>query len=164
MANELNIEGLQKEILADIEALVRGRVKDACENIMKKIITKNVYNRMTNSSGAYYTRTYDFVNAVEVSDITRSGNTVRFTVGINAGKLRPSSGGRGELAQHQSEVTGNSFQEGLIVTIDEGSSGSPIYNWKATHFMDDTFNELDEQIISELVSGLKGYGWDAYIR
>lgn len=163
MASITTTEQLQRAIGNDLEAAVRREVFDACMKAMQQVVKQQVYGNMASNGSEFYTRTFDFYNAIRVDKIKKSGNQITFEIYIKASEL-DAKYVAGQLPAHVPAKGSWNTEDGLIETIEDGSSGkSKIYNWPATHFMRDAEKDMDDVILRGLLKGMKARGWDAHI-
>lgn len=162
MSNNISIDQLASRVASDIQSAVEGEVKAYCENILKKHIMKSVY---AGRVSAYYDRTYQFVNAVEVMNVKRSSKTVSFSIRINASKMgvfSSLSGGRTNLPSHGG-VSGQDAREGLAEILNDGITSKIVPRRNAAKFFESATDELDDDLAGILVRGLRARGWDATV-
>lgn len=156
MAGTYSLAGLGAKLASDVRSIVEGEVYNICEKALRDNINATVY---AGSGGSgMYARTMDIMNAVDIIEKSSSATHVSFKVVINPVKIgiemRPNA-----LNAHAG-VNGEDFREGIIDALDNGSSGSPIFNHPAHNFFDKTHAELDSALVVIIANALRGRGWD----
>lgn len=159
MSNSYDISVIASKLVADIANTIETDVKQTCEEALMRAIMKSVYSGHTPKM---YIQTHEFVNAVEVMNISVGGGRASFDVTINASKMSASPPSGGNWGTHMG-MNGEDFRSGLIEGLDQGTSGSPYYNHPAYNFFDSTSTVLNMKLVQVMVSALRGRGWDARV-
>lgn len=157
--NVISIDALHSTLANDIESAVNSEVKAYCEQVLRKEIMSSVYS---GGGSQYYNRTYQFLNAVKVTDITRSGGSVSFRIVIDSSRLHiASSLGKG-FNVHMG-MQGQNMTGGLAEVLNDGIGSKIVPNRKAARFFESATKELDSGLAGKLASALKGRGWEAHV-
>lgn len=158
--NTISIENYADALVADIASSIENEVKATCEQALIDAINTTVYLRQKT-----YRQTRGFVDAVEIMDmnIRKNSGIATFRIGVNASKMGIEIRTPDEWNAHAG-MKGQDFREGLIETLDEGSSGSPYYNFSGYGFFDKAADNLDRTMIQAMANALKakGYKVDIY--
>lgn len=153
--NSVSVEQYASRLARVIQRAIRKDVLTIAEEAMKDAIATTVYA----SSGVMYRQTMDLLSAVEISKVSISGGRATFEVGINPGALKPEIRMPGEWNAHAG-MDGSAFQEGLVHTLDEGSSGSPYYNHEGYHFFDKAEETMEDDILDAMIGALRQSGYN----
>lgn len=160
MSNVIDLSWVADELRGDIQSVIYGEVITICEEALRKHVMNSVYN---GNSPTMYERTFDVLNAVEVGDINVGGSSASFKVWVNPGKLghvSPAPGAPYESPWGKHAGFRNqSFTDGLIEILDKGG-GSEWYSHSGGNFYQKTYDQLNQEVISVLASGLAARGWD----
>lgn len=159
MTNTISIDQLYSKVASDIQSLVEGEVKSYCEKVLREHIMNTVY-----SSGGtdYYPRTYEFLNAVEVTDVKRFGGNISFRIVINASKMGSHQNPKPLLNAHMG-LSGQDWTPYMAETLNDGASSGALPAKKGYHFFERATGELDGDLAGVLARGLRGRGWDATV-
>ena len=157
MAGTYSIYGLGAKLALDIYSVVEGEVYNICEKALRDEVNRTVY--AGGGDGRYYNRTMGILNAIEIVEKHRSSTSISFKVIINPARIGIEITSPDMLNAH-ADVYGQDFRTGLIPTLDEGSSGSTVYNFSGYHFFDSTYQNLDSKLIGVMASALSSKGWD----
>lgn len=159
MANEIDLSWVAVELQADIISVVRDQIISHCEEVLYGYVNETVYAR----SSGMYERSGDVLNAVTVDNIKISGTKASFDVRIDPSKLSHVSPAKGAPFKSpwgkHAGFSNQAFTDGLIEILDQGG-GSKWYEHPAANFYQLTFDELDNELVSVLASGIAAKGWD----
>lgn len=163
MSNTMDISGLASKLRSDVISVIRSQVLKVCEEALRRNVMATIYAGKTPTM---YHRTNDFLNAVDIMNLSISGNNASFDITINPSKMGiiPAEKGapkNGRWGSH-SGFSGQDFREGLIGVLDEGG-GSEYYVHSGGHFFEKTNRDLEREIVPTMVSALRSMGWNATI-
>lgn len=153
-------------LISDIHSAVEGEVKSYCEEVLRKHIMKSVYG---GGGSQYYNRTYQFVNAVEVSNVSRSGGSVSFQITINSAKMGIASTLTNGFNVHMgfpsqgSSGMGSDVRGGLAEILNDGITSKIVPVRKAARFFESTADELNGSLAGKLAGALRARGWEARV-
>lgn len=156
-ANEIGafIDRLKGDIISVTLSTVRKQAEEILHDILQTEFPAG-------KSTAFYTSVGQMADCVDIKDVHSSGGGVGFTVYIDSTRLSMIQMPTGQLNVHMG-VKGQDFTAGLPIALDEGSSGSKIYNHPAHHFMDKAAEQMNHRLIHTLASGLTARGYDCSI-
>lgn len=147
------------KLKGDVVSVTLSMVRKTAEEILHELLaTEFPAGKTTN----FYTSVGEMADCVDVKDVHSSATQVSFTVYINSSKLSMVQMPQGKLNVH-SGVSGQDFREGLPIALDSGSSGSPIYNHPAHHYMDRAAQQMSHKLIQSLAAGLTARGYECHI-
>ena len=159
--NSMSLENYANTLVSDIKMAVALDIKQTAKMALIRAINETVYIHKKK-----YVPTYDFVNAVEISDFKIGNNRATFSVIINASKMQIQIR-EGQLSAHagvpNKQGEREDFRELLIPTLNDGSSGSPIYNFKGYHFFEKAEDDMDRNLILVMAKALRAKGWKVSI-
>lgn len=159
--------GLTFEGFSEIVARVKSNVgqvattlvRQEAEDILREIVA-NDYGTGITAHG--YVKTGEMSQAVSVQEVTTTTRSVSFVVTINSEMLGLYRNEAGKLNTHMG-VSGEDFREGLPIALDQGSSGSPIYNHAGSHYMDKAYAIMLKKLIQTLAGALRSRGFEVVI-
>lgn len=152
--NELSLDNYASTLVEDIKQSIVTEVKQVAQEALINAINQTVYLRQKQ-----YRQTRDFLGAVEVMDVNISDSKATFRVGINPSKIGIQKRMPEEWNAHAS-MSGEAFNgDGLIDTLDQGSSGSPYYNFDGYGFFDIASDDMDTSLIMAMANALRGKGY-----
>lgn len=154
-----SLSDLASDLRSDIYSIVKSEVYNICLEALRSNIRASVY---AGGGGNYYDRTFDVLNAVDIVKKSEGGGYISFAVEVNPAKIGMVQR-EGTWNAHMG-VNGESFNEGVIEVLDQGTQGHSLYNHPASHFYQSTFDELDGRLVGVLASALASRGWDVSIR
>lgn len=150
-----NVKEIISKVENDVAAIVLSEVRMVAQEILTDILTR-LYP--PGYSSVYYFRTGEIADCVDVKNVIKSGDSVSFEVYLNSDKLSAYEV-EGDMLNVHMDIHGNDFREGLPFVLDQGSSGSPIYNHPGRHFMDTARGIMDDRLSKVLASGLRARGF-----
>lgn len=150
-----NVQEIASKVKNNVAEVVLGEVRMAAQEILTDILTQ-LYP--PGYSSIYYFRTGEIADSVDVKNVVKAGDTVSFEVYLNAEKLNAYKV-EGDMLNAHMDVHGNDFREQLPFVLDQGSSGSPIYNHPGRHFMDTAAGVMDNRLAKILASELRSRGF-----
>jgi len=150
-----NVKEIISKVENDVAAIVLSEVRMAAQEILTDILAR-LYP--PGYSSIYYFRTGEIADCVDVKNVVKSGETVSFEVYLNSDKLSAYEV-EGDMLNVHMDIYGNDFREDLPFVLDQGSSGSPIYNHPGRHFMDTASGVMDDRLSRILASGLRARGF-----
>lgn len=157
MSNSMSLENFARTLTNDIKASIEGEIKSVAEEALRSAINSTVYLQKKS-----YRPTYGFLNAVEIMDLKIGTKVATFRIGINASKMGVETRMPNEWNVHEG-MKNQDFREGLIDTLDQGSSGSPYFNHAGYGFFDMAADDLDKSMIQAMASSLRNKGYKVEI-
>lgn len=160
--NSMSLDDYANMLAEDIKEAVRFEVVDTARDALIKFVNQTVYE---NPQGSYYSRTFELLNAIEIRDFKVTQKRASFTLGFNNNKIQPSINPNPRMLNWHTGVKGgfDAGIDGFIDTLENGASGSPIYNHPAHGFMDKTASELEKTMVRVMANALKRRGWKVSI-
>lgn len=163
--NVMSVGELHAQLAGDIASAVEGEVKAYCEQVLRKHIMRSVYS---GGGSQYYNRTYQFLNAVEVTDVHKSGSSVSFKITINSSKMGiASSLGKGFNVHmgfpSRGGGMGANMTGGLAEVLNDGITSRIVPRRKAARFFESATSELDGSLAGKLAGALRARGWEARV-
>jgi hypothetical protein len=121
-----------KRVFDYIERTVKINIPEVMlkiKGVLKDYIWTHWYNRVGFSPAAY-TRTYDYINSIEISRVEKRGDgQISAKIYFNTDKIRPLPPAfRGEWGQHMG-LSGQDVSAAIPYFIEHGNR-SPIYSYK----------------------------------
>lgn len=130
-----NLNELQKYLEKHIEVNLE-KIGNEVKSVLRKFILDDLYRSYTPSE---YDRTNQFLEAVDVKPVKKSGNTFQVEIFINPDKIQPEVRPYGEWSAHASSLGkwyGNTswgfrtISEWLIYWLETGDNDSPFFRGK----------------------------------
>lgn len=157
MSNSLSLDNFASKLANDIRDTIKSDVSRDAEEALIQAINQTVYRHKSS-----YSPLYSLLDAVEVTDLKIGTKQATFSVIVNASKMGVDYR-QPERWNANLDMYGNDFREGLIPTLEEGSSGSPFYNHAGYHFYEKAAADLDKTLIQTMANGLRARGWKVSI-
>lgn len=158
----MSLENYANMLTEDIKEAVRFEVIDTAREALIKHVNATVY---AGRSSPYYDRTFELLEAIEIRDFKVGSGRATFTLGFNNSRIHPYVNTSETKLNWHTGVTEdfNYGIDGFLDTLENGASGSPIYNSPAHGFMDKTYNELANTLVQAMGSALSRRGWKVTI-
>lgn len=154
----MSLENYANMLVSDIKMAVALDIKQTAKMALIRAINETVYLKKKK-----YVPTYDFLNAVEISDFKIGNNRATFSVIVNASKIMPDRTKPWNWNAH-SGMKGQDFQEGLIEVLDQGTpKDNPVYVHPAHHFFEKAEDDMDRNLILVMAKALRAKGWKVSI-
>ena len=150
-----NVKEIISKVEKNVTEIVLGEVRATAQEILTDILTR-MYP--PGYSSIYYFRTGEIADCVDIKNIVKLGDSVSFEVYLNSDRLNAYEI-EGNMLNAHMDIHGNDFREGLPFVLDQGSSGSPIYNHPGRHFMVTAEGIMDNKLSKILASGLRARGF-----
>jgi len=129
-------EYIESKYIADFLAIVG---KEAFE-ILYHEVEVNWYGRMTPTD---YDRTMQLLHSITVSPVKKVGGEYQVKIYYDTDKIIPMDGtSEYPWTRHKSIVDGESSAEALPFFIEYGNGDSPIYQYKGSHPVQTTYQQL----------------------
>jgi len=150
------------DVFKKMTPVVNNVVKEASEQI-NLLLREYLYDLWYEMNVNYeYVRTYELINSISVSELKGLGkNGATATVFFDSSKLNHNRVEGNPWGQHES-MDGSPIGYILASWIDQGTSGSPYYNFDGVNYVKATMENLKE-IQSGLEHGLKALGYDVVV-
>lgn len=145
-------------LIHDIVDVITNEVKDEAEKALIKHVNKEVYMR---PNSRYYDRTFELKDAIEIRNFRTSGGRASFEIGFNNGRIQTHKVAAGKLNAHTGvKKDFRNGIDGFLDTLENGASGSPIYNSPALGFVDKTYEDLIDNLVLVMGRALSAKGWE----
>ena len=158
----LTFEGFSEiisKVKSNVVQVATTLVRQEAEDILREIVANDYGTGMTAHG---YVKTGEMSQAVSAKEVTTTSRSVSFVVTIDSEMLGLYKNEAGKLNTHMG-INGEDFREGLPIALDQGSSGSPIYNHAGTHYMDKAYAIMLKKLIQTLANGLRSKGFEVVI-
>ena len=152
--NSVDLNGLASKLRADVKSSIEKKVFKICEEALRKSVMMTVYS----GKPVMYDRTYELLRAVSIDNVNVGHSQATFEIIIDPNKMGLYPSTKDSWGKHQG-LSGQDFREGLIATLDQGSS-SPMYSHPAHGFFDKAYDGLEIKIVKAMATDLKANGWD----
>ena len=152
--NSVDLNGLASKLRADVKSSIEKKVFRICEEALRKSVMMTVYS----GKPVMYDRTYELLRAVSIDNVNVGHSQATFEIIIDPNKMGLYPSTKDSWGKHQG-LSGQDFREGLIATLDQGSS-STIYSHPAHGFFDKASDGLEIKIVKAMATDLKANGWD----
>lgn len=158
----MSLENYANMLTEDIKEAVRFEVIETAREALINHVNATVY---ASRGSSYYDRTFELLEAIEIRDFRVTSSRATFTLGFNNSRIHPYvNPSEAKLNWHTGVAEDFNYGiDGLLDTLENGSSGSPIYNSPAHGFMDKTYNELASTLVKTMGSALSRRGWKVTI-
>ena len=120
--NSVDLNGLASKLRADVKSSIEKKVFKICEEALRKSVMMTVYS----GKPVMYDRTYELLRAVSIDNVNVGHSQATFEIIIDPNKMGLYPSTKDSWGKHQG-LSGQDFREGLIATLDQGSS-SPMYS------------------------------------
>lgn len=155
--NTVDLDTYAKSLVEDIVNVIQNEVREAAEKALFDHVNKTVY---ASPQGSYYDRTFELLDAVEIRNFKVSNKVATFQIGFNNERIRTHITQRGKLNSHTGVNGGfKSGIDGFLDTMENGGSGSPIFNSPAHGFVDGAYKDLVESLVFVMGRAMTAKGW-----
>lgn len=155
--NTVDLDNYAKTLVEDIVSAIEDEVREAAEKALFDHVNKSVY---ASPQGSYYDRTFELLDAVEIRNFKVSNRIATFEIGFNNERIRTHTTQRGKLNAHTGVKSNfKSGIDGFLDTMENGGSGSPIFNPPAHGFVDGAYKDLVESLVVVMGRAMTAKGW-----
>jgi hypothetical protein len=156
------VSALQGHLKDSIAEAIQDQVTELCLDVVRDYIQRNVYNKYQPSPDSY-DRTFELLNCVTVGNISMGHKYATFEVYMDSEKINP----RIRTGRHDydgwnahADIYDLDMSEYIPLWVEEGTEGS-LWDREPAHYMYDSWVDLSGgDLAQELISALRGKGWD----
>jgi hypothetical protein len=163
---------LRRVLKRDIGLIIQDELKnigDEIKKALKQELKSKWYGRSGYSSESFstdsYDRTFELLESITLSPTSIKGNQFSVRIYYDTDKMNTYDSENGMLSKHKSHISGEDSRVMLPYWIEEGTSGSPIYNMPRTNVVGDLKDRLidDKALLQHFESALKKRGYDVIV-
>ena len=152
----IDLSSVATRLVSDIKDIIKSEITIICLETLQNYIQLGVYN----DTPVFYERTMDFINAVDIKDLSIGGSSASFNLTVDPSKMGLKYGRDNYWGAHVINRN-QDFRQKLIGVLESGGGAYRTFGGHpAGNFFKNTYRELDENLINVLAGALSARGWE----